>query len=1677
MSILNHQLALELYIYKYFPNIKILFYLSIILEFLQIFSSIVINTNFVDFENNPNTVNDDFKKKYMQYLGVNNLIRNNFICKKNLLYIKSGIQKVIDTNNFLKFCAYENFYFYFVFVFLVSLIIIFIIILYFGINNKKSENLEILENFKNGRKIDFLKKLFFYFPDIVFHIFGQSFIDIILNSILSSFIESDSLKTFDINFLVFLLSFVCLIVFLILYYKYVKIFFIYVNFSYSVNFPYDAEFSKKYDCLLLIIKFFISLQENLIRVGTSNKNLFKFFNLISLILFVLFLYFLLHKILFKDHLFLVNQNLNNLRIFFIGLVNLIYLTIYVFQFSNEFSIISVVNILFIIIAALLFSYWIDYSNYNNIILGDNIISQLTIILVEKFSLCNEDNNRNIKNKNNENFDFQSFIKANLFINKIIFSHNMNCKQENCEIASLNEPNIDFFLTVYLNEICKNNNHKSDEKDIILKNILMAIVTNITYTEKSEKLIRMHFISKKFRLIHKETKLLAVLNFINEENKVLHKKKFINYELIKLFTEVFTDYSNCIQIINETCSFLNSQNYKEVFKRSRLIKEICKKIKANFININKNKDIYVDNYSFYFLKFLFKKIFNKKLFVENEYVIPNGFYFQIENIYNNENFLIINFNQNELIIKKGSKLYSQLVNKNFESLFPDILKNIYHKNFIKLIENSKGEDFSTKLIFRTPIIDYDPFENENLLNKKNSLKISAEISKSLTSNSLKGKNLKKDENCEKNNIIIDFDLNLVLVNSKTFPSLNLKEIAIVLKCQFLKEELMIFNANLLNGINNLVIFSKNLEKNLCIPNNILKYLLNFNIMFDDIYTIKELEQIIEDKTKEEENVKKNTLYFFDYEKYSKIFFRITKYLFEQDKIDNDTINYFIINFKRDKKKIRDQASNLYDIKIYEELNSEVVNDITIYEIKKIKNGRHLRNENKSDNEDNINHDYNENKSMIRDGKIEDLDFDFDTNSVSMDSNKLSSKKSKKKFLNLNVSEKNIESQEKNNKYIHNFIKLLIFVVLGLCIFSLIIMILAISTINEIKSLFNLNNNFNKLISSYYDSMMNLHQNILTFQFNSTNPDFNNGYDFFARYYKQGVIMNVNDYLNRETIKKVDEIKTTILEVKNIFFSVGYDYIIQEFFQKKMKIYYVTNSQNLINISSKESDFFNALDLFLSTGKIIAENPNVLTYIYYIDTSENFFNFKNFYIKNLDVYQINSINLIINFDSFAPRMDYYKIVLNKLFFERIDYMYLIILITFLVFNFIHLFMIWILLMILNFFKVKLYYNILIIEDFLGKDGVADLFYKLNLLKKLTHLYIENPILTLNELNKQKEEKKKKQGIQNGINNTKSYNNYYEKKDKINNENELIQLVHNKNDKMKSKKIYLMLKNSGIFTQFYKFTFIIFGFYFIYNGIFFYIYQIFHNQNISYNKFAQINWKISQDIVKNSVSFNTILLLNQTNDYLTKTYSQTSSLEFIYDNNLTEYYENLNSLMKSAKQNLHVNQLTQYYYDFIDCNTIYQSYNDPLISKINKMLPKSDVINGLTIICKNFPILKEKDYFKLYEETNYILRSINHQLQDGPKSYDKIRNIYFGDNIFALFIGILFILRPIRVYIENNLLNILIEASIGNYILSVIIYLIFNYIIDFIFIYLIKKKIVNKVLEIDENVINLMDCLVIN
>jgi len=85
-----------------------------------------------------------------------------------------------------------------------------------------------------------------------------------------------------------------------------------------------------------------------------------------------------------------------------------------------------------------------------------------------------------------------------------------------------------------------------------------------------------------------------------------------------------------------------------------------------------------------------------------------------------------------------------------------------------------------------------------------------------------------------------------------------------------------------------------------------------------------------------------------------------------------------------------------------------------------------------------------------------------------------------------------------------------------------------------------------------------------------------------------------------------------------------------------------------------------------------------------------------------------------------------------------------------------------------------------------------------------------------------------------------------------------------------------------------------------------------------------------------------------------------------------------------------------------------------------------------------------------------------------------IYYCEDIFDLYMMVLTILRPINTFIQNNLIRNIIQNAYNNFSLLIILNQFINFIVDFIFFYVLKKLVINNTLKTEKNIKNLIRCL---
>jgi len=171
----------------------------------------------------------------------------------------------------------------------------------------------------------------------------------------------------------------------------------------------------------------------------------------------------------------------------------------------------------------------------------------------------------------------------------------------------------------------------------------------------------------------------------------------------------------------------------------------------------------------------------------------------------------------------------------------------------------------------------------------------------------------------------------------------------------------------------------------------------------------------------------------------------------------------------------------------------------------------------------------------------------------------------------------------------------------------------------------------------------------------------------------------------------------------------------------------------------------------------------------------------------------------------------------------------------------------------------------------------------------------------------------------------------------------------------------------------TFYLFILYFISNFI---------QQKANYDIFlSNTIWNNDQEILKNSISMNTILILNKTEAnfsfFSIDDSGNDKSLTYIQE--LDELFQKINYMFKIIKENSDFQNIQKYFKNYVDCNLIYSDfYNDNIYTKFNEKFKinkniKDYMYNNLKIVCQTFHEMEAKDFMIFYDNLNILNRNI--------------------------------------------------------------------------------------------------------
>ena len=183
------------------------------------------------------------------------------------------------------------------------------------------------------------------------------------------------------------------------------------------------------------------------------------------------------------------------------------------------------------------------------------------------------------------------------------------------------------------------------------------------------------------------------------------------------------------------------------------------------------------------------------------------------------------------------------------------------------------------------------------------------------------------------------------------------------------------------------------------------------------------------------------------------------------------------------------------------------------------------------------------------------------------------------------------------------------------------------------------------------------------------------------------------------------------------------------------------------------------------------------------------------------------------------------------------------------------------------------------------------------------------------------------------------------------------------------------------------------------------------------------------------------------------------------IQDTFYQISSLQKMEKSYSFLYPLSSIIY--LQCDSLYLNLDDPIITAMTNGYPESDYTALLGKYCYVYSNLRQYPDDKmamsiLTYKTSKVLDLFVDQTYD---TYAVITNCLL---IYQIYTEVLMIIRPIRRYLYINLLGTIIKDIIWNYSLIMIIFLIFNGVYELIILVVVKKTIINNIVNMSREII---------
>jgi hypothetical protein len=1394
------------------------------------------------------------------------------------------------------------------------------------------------------------------------------------------------------------------------------------NFSliiqFQISYHYDRFFSYYYDLLLLVLKILIAIENMLYDFKVKHEMNYAIIILILSINVIVILNFI-YGLLVGKVIFILNKTYNLCRISVVLFSSIFYLFFY-FLYKSNGDIMNLIMIIICFIVNIVFTYYItemiSSRNEYNILNSENMVFVLIWLFNER-AILKTDNNLNkfvtlsIKKVEEIKTYEPSSIVINKHVNNVLLLHKNKCKIDKCNICNIGSH--DYHILVR-----EMNRYLKRDIEIYKKKTYNRL------TLDCYKLIKLLCLedqieNKKIKLIQKTRASIGnnSSNLIVYNNLILyygqinrdHLEMDRLYKANKTFDNINSSFIQVIDLLLDLTTKYEMDKSMDIIELAGEVNKTKIKICKNLDILYISRDTFKDDYGIILIKFIYEHIFNTK-YKEELFGSLEGMDERLSYEFTNRKLLLLQYDPvyNNVTIMKAGKEFAHLRYKSIKNMFPKELANHGENLFIEKIKKNCSFSFEFEYLIS--------FEKKYV----NNLILKCQILPSISQNELI---LQCEYKIEHKNLILLENLNYVEANedSHSYIANSSQDIA----------QYLFIEPNWLDSIKNnnkikhLIMFSNFFNR------NTLNYNIESAVTIRNINSAKNQSNFLQDNIIElladeyEESSELTKLFKLSFAEYIERYSKIIGYLKDlpelsaiedqvimqnnlaevQQLAEHNLVFYFSYEKKYTIKLDVNRVFMLYYLKKYDKYSTTIGSKFD-----------------KANDE----------------SQIEEIPVEFGSTTVSSFS-------TKSKYLQNNTyASKTMQNNMSLRRYtritlIYNFI---------LIIYCLVYMAIGIYNIEFFNDFYNVRNSMIKFRNRVYHTPLSILNS-----FDLINP-----YETKKSHQVSKLIntdIDINEFLFLEIEPKTQEMSDNFSVLQPYFYLLSDNPRLSLLLETNYNYKQISIQNDEYILQDKPLSFQDFCLIYLNNLKIISEGDSASKPLYIINIKDNKFILPEG-ITHIDNYTKIVYEMIINYNLYFKGLqdiedelnDYHQAFLVKLTNYNIYFTIGLLIL--------HLVLIVISVQIINYLYKVLRSNCILVDSLITKEFIKTFKTKMNILKILNGLYLENPVTTINTY-KDSVKNKHKKDDNNGSTSPKQ-----QRKQNSQHENKTFYV-----NELNCENVVAPLKSIFIFSYLAYYLIIITMFLILLNYMdTMKLLSIFMINNSALIKGTYSNFALLQmSIIKNETDsyLYTQLVDDQSNDF-------DGYIDMDLFNSFG--YSSTNSRMRSSIPILN-NNFKQTTVNLFKCKYLVDMINDNIFTSNYDDFGKDKVVSFITNTCLQLGML-DINMDQLYNDIRYSSLKLLKQYNSSSQDYNKMIDIYDSDEFRRLNYLLLLYYRPIQSYLLMNIYIPTILQSNDIFLVITMVYLILNIVLDVLLYLVIDFLIVKRSTKVNNNFNTLIECL---